>query len=118
MAVRSIAVSQPSTNTKLAVWTGLTFSGLDTGQPWDTFDYADYTVQFGGTFGAGGSVSLEGSNDGTTYFVLNDVQASAITKTAAALEQVAEAPRWVRPVITAGDGTTSLTCTLYARRGR
>lgn len=118
MAVRSITVAPHAGNTKLASWTGLTQASLDTGEPLELCDYADYVVQFGGTFGAGGSVNLEGSNDGATYFILNDVQAAAITKSAAALEQVAEAPRYVRPAVTAGDGTTSITCTIYARRSR
>lgn len=116
MATRNAAASTPSTNVKLVVWSGL-LNG-DDGNPFELFDYADYTVQVGGTFGAGGTIVFQGSNDGATWFTLNDVQASAISKTSAAIEQVAEAPRYVRPAVTAGDGTTNLTCTLYARRGR
>lgn len=117
MAVINPTVSRPHpTNAQIVVWTPL--ANGDTGRPLELFDHADYTVQFGGTFGVGGTIVLEGSNDGTTYFTLNDVQAAAISKTAAALEQVAEAPRYVRPNVTAGDGSTALTCTIYARRGR
>lgn len=118
MAVRSLAVQRLSTNVLVATWTGLTNATSDTGEPLDLLDFADYTVEFTGTFGAGGTIVLEGSNVGSAYYTLNDVQASAITKTSAGIEQVAEAPRWIRPRVSAGDGTTSLTCTIYARRGR
>ena len=116
MATRNITVTPSFPNSKIAAWSGL-LNG-DDGYPLETGDWADYCVQVGGTFGAGGTIVLEGSNDGSTYFTLNDVQASAISKTSAALEQVAEAPRYVRPRVTAGDGTTNLVCTIYGRRGR
>jgi hypothetical protein len=107
-------------NAALFVWTGL-LNG-DDGAPVELMDFADCSIQFTGTFGAGGTISWQGSNDNsatpTNWFILNDVQATAITKTAAGLEQVAELCRYVRPVVTAGDGTTSLVATLYARRGR
>jgi hypothetical protein len=48
--------------------------------------------------------------------VLSDLQTSAITKSSSALEGVAEAVKFVRPRVTAGDGTTSLTATLYCAR--
>lgn len=116
MATRTLTATPVYPNVRLVVWTGL-LNG-DQGSPWEVGDFADYTIQIVGIFGAGGTIVFEGSNDGTTYFTLNDVQAAAISKTTAALEQVAEAPRYVRPSVTAGDGSTSLTCTLYARRGR
>jgi hypothetical protein len=53
-----------------------------------------------------------------TYFTLTDAQTTAISKTANAIEQIAEVCRFMRPLVTAGDGTTTLTATLYARRGR
>jgi hypothetical protein len=89
----------------------------DTGTPVDLPAHAGRTFQVTGTFGAGGSVNLEGSNVGSTFFILTDPQGNAITKTAAGGEEVIEAPKFVRPNVTAGDGTTALTVTLYCRRG-
>lgn len=116
MATRTITVTPVYPNVRLVAWSGL-LNG-DDGDKFEVGDFADYCVQVGGTFGTGGTIVLQGSNDGVTYFTLNDPGSSAISKTAAALEQVLEAPRYVRPLVTAGDGTTSLTCTIYARRGR
>jgi len=98
----------------LLTWAAL--ANGDTGTPFDLPAHAGRTFQVTGTFGTGGSVTLEGSNVGATFFALTDPQGNAITKTAAAGEEVTEAPRYVRPIVTAGDGTTALTVTLYCRR--
>lgn len=73
------------------------------------------TAQITGTFGTGGTIQIQGSNDGTNWVVLTDPQGNAITKTAAGIEIVEEVTRYIRPAVTAGDGTTSLTVTLLLR---
>ncbi len=120
MATRELS-RDPSTGAGLGItWTPLTFTGLDDGRAFDTLDYADISVQVFGTFGVGGSLRIEGSNEATptTWATLNDPQANALDFTAAKIEQVLEMPRWIRPRITAGDANTSLTCVLWARRSR
>lgn len=99
-------------------WTPLTFTGLDAGVPYDDFGNTDRSVQVSGTFGAGGSVLMEGSNDGVTYFQLKDQGGTLIALTAAGLVgfQPGILPRFVRPRVTAGDGTTSLTVLMLCRR--
>jgi hypothetical protein len=79
-------------------------------------DFIERCVTVHGTFGAGGSITIQGSNDGTNWFALTDPQGNALTKTAAAIEQVLESPLYIRPLVTAGDGTTSLTVILLCRR--
>jgi hypothetical protein len=82
------------------------------GEPFQNPGSADRSVQVTGTFGAGGTVVLEGSNDGTNYRTLTDPQGNALSFTSAGLEAIQEITRYVRPRVTAGDGTTSLTVTL------
>ncbi len=60
-----------------------------------------------GTFGAGGSIRLEGSQDGTNWFALSPVALTAAGIFAAL--GAAEHPKFIRPNVTAGDGTTALT---------
>jgi hypothetical protein len=101
------------------IWTGL-LNG-DDGKPYVCPHRSDKCVQFKGTFGAGGTIILEGTNDqvfdtlgalqSVTYAQLTDPQGNNISKTAAAIEQVLENPNAIRPRVTAGDGTTALTCT-------
>ena len=119
MATRTATIQRgPSghRNASLVTWTGL--ANGDDGSAYADVDFVDRTVQIQGTFGAGGSITIEGSNDGTTWFALTDPQGNAITKTAAGIEIVEEAPLYTRPRVTAGDGTTALTVVLLARRSR
>lgn len=98
----------------LYTWSGIL--NLDTGNWVEMTEYGDRTFQLTGTFGTGGSVTMQGSNDGTNAFSLTDPQGNAVTKTAAAGETLMETPRYIRPNCTAGDGATSLVVTVWARR--
>lgn len=98
----------------------VTWAGLladDDGDVVDGADYADRSVQIDGTFG-GATVEIQGSNDGTNWYVLTDPQGNLIAKTDVSLEQVSEITRFIRPFIDGGDGTTDVTVTLFARRAR
>ena len=76
------------------------------------------SVQFVGTFDTA-TIVLEGSNDGTNYVTLTDPQGNSISKTAAALEQIEEVTRYVRPRITAAGAATDLDIhMIFVRRGR
>lgn len=76
---------------------------------------ATRSVQVSGTFGAGGSCAIEGSNDGITWAALsNSFVVTALAFTAAAIHDIAQNTRFIRPRITAGDGTTALKITIVA----
>lgn len=92
----------------------------DVGNAWDTQDFQDMSVQVHGTFGAGGTLTWQGSNDvsPSNWYTLTDPQGNALTVTSAKIEQVQELTRWMRPNVTAGDGTTALTVTVWAGRRR
>ncbi len=118
-----MATVQATSNTDIAgdgsirkvVWTPLTTTNAD-GAAIEWVQYADRTIQFNGTFGTGGTIKLQGSNDGSNWFDLSDPQGTAISKGAAGIEAVLEITQYVRPFVSAGDGTTSLTATLVMRR--
>jgi hypothetical protein len=79
-------------------------------------NYQDRTVQVVGTFGAGGSVTIQGSNDGgTTWAALSDPLGNALTFTAAGMKAITELPYEIRPSVTAGDGTTAIDVWLHMR---
>lgn len=91
-------------------------TGTDDGAPIPAAQWADRSVQFVGTWG-GGTVLLEGSNNGgTTYATLTDAQTSAISKTADALEQVVEMTELMRP--RASVSVTTVTVSMVARRAQ
>ena len=96
------------------VWSALTETDND-GEPLEMPGSNDRSIQFAGTFGSGGTILLEGSNDGTNWRTLNDPQGNPISKTAADLEAVMELTRYVRPRVSAGTGV-NLTATMLVRR--
>ena len=87
----------------------------DTGAPVNFPGNADKTIQVTGTFGAGGSATLQGSNDGVNYFALTNPTGTVIALTANGISAVTEACQFVRPAATAGDGTTALVAVVFAR---
>lgn len=99
----------PWITVKNIVWTNLTttnntgnaFVGLGR---WDTA-----TIEVTGTFGVGGNCRIEASNDiGTpTWYTATNITAAGVYVINAGYYQI-------RPNITAGDGTTSLTVTLVS----
>ncbi len=95
-------------------WSGL-LNG-DDGAPIEMPGSSDRSIQYQGTFGTGGTIILEGSNDGVNYHPLTDPQGNAISKTAAGIEAIMELTRYVRPRVSAGDGSTSLVATLLVKR--
>lgn len=84
----------------------------DDGEALMSAAYTDRSIQVFGTFGVGGNVRIEGSNDGIHWAVLTDPQGNNLDITSAKIELVAEATFFIRPRVTGGDGTTDLTVIL------
>lgn len=110
MAVIAEKVTQAVRGSYNILWETLTNG--DTGSPLLCPHLADKSIQVTGTFGSGGTVVLEGSNDGSNWETLNDPQGTAISFTAAGMYQVLENTKMIRPSVTAGDGTTDLDVTM------
>ena len=100
----------------VATWPTLTNSGADVGAALCLADYGDKTFQVFGTLGAAGAVAIEGSNDGVNWCAISNRQGTAMSFTALSMNTSQDRPAFVRPRITAGDGTTSLTVTCAAHR--
>lgn len=102
--------SQFALSHRLRTWTPLTTTNAD-GNPinFASNGMGGVTFQVTGTWGVGGALVIEGSNDGTNYFTLTDQANAALTLSANALKTVRDTPMYIRPRVTAGDGTTSLT---------
>ena len=90
----------------VASWEGLALG--DVGEAIDFSQFSDKSVQVVGTFGSGGGISLEGSNNGTDWAVLTDPQGNDLNITSSKIEMVTEATLKVRPRVIGGDGTTGL----------
>jgi hypothetical protein len=108
--------NQAGANAQVIAWEGL-LNG-DDGDPIKIPGSTVRSAHVKGTFGSGGTIVIEGSNDGSTYVTLTDPQGNAISKTSEAIETLEENTLWVRPRVSAGDGTTDLKCYLLVRRNR
>src|SRR5579859_6881289 len=124
--VTPVITRKPLSNGSFDGWQ-VQWSGMkngDVGVAVDLIGFHDRSFQVEGTFGAGGNAELQGSNDDDgsvtlgNYRVLRDPSSTALDITAASIHGVLEATNWVRPKITGGDGTTSLTVTMFLRSTR
>ena len=98
-----------------------TYSGLDNGDSGTPFVaplFADKTATVRGTFGSGGNVKIQGSDDGTNFFTMttNDTTVDLAAVAAAAGFALVENPQYIRPNVTAGDGATDITVVFTCRR--
>lgn len=97
----------------VATWAGM--ANGDVGEAIELANFADRSVQVVGAFGAGGNVRIEGSLNGTDYAPLTDPQGNNLDINAAKIEAITELVRWIRPAVTAGDGSTALTVTMLLK---
>lgn len=105
MAVKTFTLTKNLVGTQTITWAGLTAG--DTGTPLEYAKFSDKTVQVVGTFG--GTVTMQGSNDGTNWVTLTSNLGAALTFTAMGGGLVAENYRYIRP--SAGSGVSSVTIT-------
>lgn len=121
MAVRASVIDNSASTDRSTVvvsWAGLTFATTDTGSPIAFASWSEKTFHAFGTFGAGGNVVIEGSNDGTNWSPISNRQGvTPFNLTAAAsINTSQDRPIYVRPRVTAGDGTTNVTVTVACHR--
>lgn len=107
MAIRTGSTVLGADGTLDVSWSGLLNgdSGTPVGLP---RDYWKTTIQVVGTFGAGGTVLVEGNNDGVTWSTLKDVNNVAISITDNSIFRLEGIPKQVRARVSAGDGTSNL----------
>lgn len=97
-----------------STWTGLV--STENGDALDAARFIDKCVQVGGSFSTGpAQVTIKGSNDGTSWFTLNDVQGNALVFTTSGMEQVLENPQFIRPETASGATGTSVNVIIISR---
>jgi hypothetical protein len=100
--ITPVVTNTPWNRVKTILWETVTDTN-HTGLPYYRPAFGVKSVQVTGTFN-GGTLRIEGSNDGTNYYALNDPQGNALDITAAKIEQIMETTLYIRPRITAGTG--------------
>jgi hypothetical protein len=99
----ALTVTQSYPVSEVLVWTYDNLDTADTAPSSITVGGAmkHGSIQASGTFG-GGTVALQGSNDGTNWFSLADLGGTAIALTAAGGSEFRTTTLYVRPIITGG----------------
>lgn len=118
MATVQAVVSDEGTSrdgsVKLVLWEALTGTNLD-GSPLKFPEWADRTVQMVGNFDTC-TVTMQGSNDGSTWFTLTDPLGNNVALTAAGGKTILEQPLWVRPLLSSAGGSSDVDVYLLIRR--
>lgn len=122
MATRAAVITVPNVDitARVVTWSGLLQSSSDVGAGHQVADASELMALINsGTLGAAGAITWQGSIDNTNWFTLtsrigtpaNVVQTALLTPT-----MIQERPIYVRPSVTAGDGTTTLVAALVIKR--
>jgi hypothetical protein len=98
--VQSLIPQVQGNNVAVYSWT---LSTGDVGLSIQGPGFADRSFQVTGTFG-GASIIIEGSNDGSNYYTLDDPFGNALSISSAALKQVTEVAWYIRPRVSGGSG--------------
>lgn len=109
-----MATTLDTSSPQLPKWAAL--ANGDAGDKWQLPPFRTAFFQVFGTFGVGGSVQLEGSNDGLNWGKLSPAALTAAGVFASLANN--EAPKYIRPNVTAGDGTTALEVIGFAQENR
>lgn len=119
MATESYSIVQGS-DQKQVLLVQWTVGNGDDGTPFWCPELADKSIHVSGTFGSGGTVVLEGSNltDHATYGQLHRPDGNNLSFTSEGIYQCLENCAYIRPRVTAGDGTTAIVVTLCLSRRR
>ena len=97
----------------LIKWEALVTGSLD-GIKVSVAKWADKTVQAIGTFDTA-TITMQGSNDGTNWFTLTDFSGTDVAFTAAGGAAIAEAPFYIRPLVSSVGGSTDIDVLLLCR---
>lgn len=119
MATRAISYDRSITKDGaafLASWSNLTNATADDGAPLGFPAWGERTVQVFGTFGAGGNLVIEGSNNGVNWATLANRSGGTLSFNNAGLSRIQDYPLFIRPRVTAGDGTTNLSVAVICHR--
>lgn len=80
-------------------------------------DFPDKTIHINGIWTTAGEITIYGANDQSfNPFILSDIRGDNLVKTADYGGNIAENPRFIKPALTAGSGSVSLSIVLMCVR--
>lgn len=103
MATKVAALVFDNSGPMISTWLGITEA--DSGQAVIVPDLVtSLVIQGTGNYGAGGNITVEGSNDNTNFSVLKDITGTDIVLASTKAWQLRDNALYIRPRATAGTG--------------
>jgi len=96
----------------LATWSSLLTT--ETGNKADLSRWPTKSIQVSGNAGTGGSINVQGSNDGTTWATLDESPGDGLGTMAIGIKDILQNTRYVRPVVVSGDEATNFKVQILA----
>jgi hypothetical protein len=119
MATRAAVLNGPDEQGRVHIlWEGL-LQG-DDGSPVEVSQFLDKTCHSDGSYSGAGAITMQGSNNGSAWYTLADATGMAVLLTSDAVGfHIAQSPRYLRPLVADGDGSTDIDVLLetYIARG-
>lgn len=94
-------------------WTGVVTGDTLVSQTVVTRKLPYASVQISGTFG-GATITLQSSNDNTTFFAIKDISGTTVSAVAASIFEILSSAAYLKPTI-AGGGANAVDITLILR---
>lgn len=108
---------EESNNAGVVQITWETLTDADSGAAVDISAYTDMTVHSDGSYTGSGSITMQGSNNNVAWFSLTKPGGTAISLTADTVgAYIVEEPRYIRPTVVSGDGSTDIDVIVTAKR--
>jgi hypothetical protein len=113
MAVISPTEGTAASDARTRVVSWIEMGQSDTATAVQLGAWSDRSVQVAGDFSGAASLAIHGSNDGTNYILLQDTLGDDLTFTAAGLLSIGQATRYIKPVLSSGNGSTDLDIVIH-----
>lgn len=113
MATRALETVYRDRHMRIYKWTGL-LQG-DDGAPLQVDEFHHITIHGFGSFSGSANLNILGSNDGSNFAVTKKHDVGSMILTADSIEKLLTEPRYIKPSITSGNGSTDLACWVCLR---
>jgi hypothetical protein len=113
MATRALETVYRDRHMRVYKWTGL-LQG-DDGAPLQVDEFHHITIHGFGSFSGSANLNILGSNEGNNFAVTKKHDVGSMILTADSIEKLLTEPRYIKPSITSGNGSTNLACWVCLR---
>jgi hypothetical protein len=87
----------------------------DDGAPLQVDEFHHITIHGFGAFDGSANLNILGSNEGNNFAVTKKHDVGSMILTANSIEKLLTEPRYIKPSVTSGNGSTNLSCWVCLR---